>query len=246
MDVLVILVIGFVSSFFGSFVSGGLSMLSLPALLLFGLPPHIALGTYRLGAFGYNAGGFLQYFKNEKIVWKFVLPLSGIAIVAGLLGSTVIIHVDESLLTRLVGACLLLLVPIVFFKPDLGLISKEVGKKSHIIGYFMFGLASLYGASIATGQGIFIVYSIMYFFGLPLLNSIATAKIPSALTSIAVLTVFGVNGLIHWQYALILFIGMVAGSYIGTHYAIKLGNKWLRNILLTVIILLALKLIFGF
>jgi uncharacterized membrane protein YfcA len=62
MDLLIILLIGLISSFFGSFVSGGLSMLSLPALLLFGLPPHLALGTYRLGAFGYDAGGLFAIF----------------------------------------------------------------------------------------------------------------------------------------------------------------------------------------
>jgi uncharacterized membrane protein YfcA len=191
-------------------------------------------------------GGFLQYFKNEKVVWKFVLPLSIVAVIAGLLGSTVVISIEETLLTKFVGIFLLLLIPVVFFKPDLGLITREVSKLSKSVGYLAFGTASVYGASITAGQGMFITYSIMYFFGLPLLNTIATAKIPSALTSLAALLVFGINGLINWEYALVLFIGMIIGSYIGTHYAIKLGNKWMRNILLATIGVLALKLIFGF
>ncbi len=56
---------------------------------------------------------------------------------------------------------------------------------------------------------------------------------------------FGVNGLINWQYAFMLFVGMTIGSYVGAHYAIKIGDKWMRNILLIVIFALAVKLILG-
>lgn len=144
-------------------------MLSLPALLIFGLPPHLALGTFSLGSFGYNIGGIVQYIKKEKVVWKFVLPLSIIAVVAGFAGSMTIITVNEEILTKFIGGFLLFLIPIIILKPDLGIATKNVSTLSLLMGYGAFALASFYGASIVTGQGIFIVYAVMYFFGLPML-----------------------------------------------------------------------------
>ena len=41
----IIFAIGFLSSFLGSFTSGGLTMIALPSLIAFGLSPHVALGT---------------------------------------------------------------------------------------------------------------------------------------------------------------------------------------------------------
>ena len=220
-------------------------MLSLPALLAFGLPPHLAFGIYRLGVFGFDLGGLIQYVRNKKVVWEYVVPLSVIAIVSGLIGGSLVLSIDETVLSRSVGLFLILLLPVVLFKPTLGIAFETTSKHMKSLGYGAFGLASIYGASIAIGQGMFLVYSIMYFFGLPLINTIATAKIPSALTSLAVLLLFGISGHIDWVLAAFLFLGMTVGSFIGAHYAIKLGNVWLRVILLIAIGALGVKLLLG-
>lgn len=244
-EFILIFLIGLIASFLGSFVSGGTSLIALPSLLTIGLPPHLAFGVYRLGVFGFDLGGFIQYFKNDKIIWPLVLPLSIVAIISGLLGGLLILEVSESLLRPVTGALLLLLLPLALFKPTFGLERETTSATKQRVGYGLFGIFSIYGASFTLGQGMFLTYVIVSCFGLPLLNTIATAKIPSALTSLAALLVFGLNGLIDWQLALFLFLGMLTGSYIGAHFAIKLGNYWLRAILLVAIGALGVKLILG-
>ncbi len=56
---------------------------------------------------------------------------------------------------------------------------------------------------------------------------------------------FAYAGYVDWQLSLVFAAGMALGGYIGTHYAIKLGNMWLKNILLVTLTGMSIKLIFG-
>ncbi|MEZ4103796.1 MAG: sulfite exporter TauE/SafE family protein [Candidatus Paceibacterota bacterium] len=123
MDLFIIFLIGFLSSFFGNFASGITSTLSLSGLLAFGLPSHTALATHRLGLFGFDLGGIREYVKHNKIDWSLIPILSLIGIVAAIIGSNIILSVDQELLSKLLGIVILFFIPIMLLKPHLGLVS---------------------------------------------------------------------------------------------------------------------------
>ena len=238
--------IGFAASFCGSFVGGIVSVLGIAALIMVGMPPHAALGTVAFIFFGFDAGGLLQYHRNQKVVWRYVLPLVLVVVPSSIVGSLLVLSVEPELVATLVGLAMLMFIPLTFLKPDLGLVRETVSKSRERFGYIANALISTYGASIAIGAGFFWNYALMYFFGLKLIESRATLKIPSFSLSVTKLVVFGASGAIVWQYGPLLFAGSFLGAYVGTRYSIALGDLWLRRILLVVIAIMALKLVLGY
>jgi uncharacterized membrane protein YfcA len=64
--------IGLLASIFGTLVGGG-SLLSIPFLIMTGLPPQVAIATERFGDLGRTITSFLKFFNSKKIVWKCAL-----------------------------------------------------------------------------------------------------------------------------------------------------------------------------
>lgn len=246
MELLIILIIGFLSSFFGSFASGTTSMLSLTGLLTFGLPSYTALATHRFGLFGFDLGGIREYHKENKIDWKLVPILAVVGIVAAYIGSQIILAVDQDLLTKIIGYVILIFIPVMLFKPDMGVVKTEVTKLKKRLGYVAYFFTTIWGSSFNIGVGIFISYTHMYFFGQTILETKATAKIPGLVKNLTVLTAFFMAGILNFHLGIAYLVGMFIGSTLAAKVMLKMGDKWLRNILFLAVGLLALKLILGY
>ena len=225
MDLVIVFLIGLAASFIGSFVSGGLSFITLPALLLLGVPAHTAIGTLWIGALGFNLGGLYQYAKNKQVIWSVVPLLTILSVASAIIGSSFILKLEEDLLVRIVGLVVLLLLPILFFAPKLGLEQKQVSKHSSFWGFIVYFLLIVYNASISVGYGLFAVVADMYFFGWTLLEAKATGKLPGLIAIVFALAVFQVHDVLNWQYGIVLAVGMLIGSHVGTDHAIRFGNK---------------------
>ncbi len=124
------LITGFVDSVIGA---GGL--ISIPFLIFTGVPPQVAIATDKFGLLGHIFGSIPKFWKEKKIVWKYVPLLSLLGIIGGYIGTKIIISVNEAALTKVVGFAILFLLPVVFFKKDLGLIKKKVSNLKKIIRY---------------------------------------------------------------------------------------------------------------
>ena len=55
--------------------------------------------------------------------------------------------------------------------------------------------------------------------------------------------VLGLLGTIAWGWMPALLAGSLIGGYVGSHYAIKKGNRWIKRAFEIVTILIGLKLI---
>jgi hypothetical protein len=64
------------------------------------------------------------------------------------------------------------------------------------------------------------------------------------LFSISSVIVFILNDAINWKVGFILAIGTAMGGYLGSHFTIKKGEKWIKLILLLTIGVMAIKLWF--
>ena len=88
--------VGVFASFIGSMVGSG-GLISIPFLIFLGLPPHIAIATNRVGAFGLQLGALARFLKSKEIAWKYVGWFSVLALVAGQVGSRLLLQTDEAL-----------------------------------------------------------------------------------------------------------------------------------------------------
>lgn len=235
--------IGIFASIFGSMIGGG-TLLSLPFLILIGLPPQVAVATERFGGIGQTFASFFRFAHSKKIIWKYVPVLTVISMIGSIIGANILVSINPVILHKAIGFILIILLPISFLKPNLGTQHHEVGIVKVVVGSFIYFFVQIFAAFFGGGTGILIAYNLMSFFGLTILESTATKIIPWFFLSVVSLVIFANSNLINYEMGVVLFFGMTIGGYIGSHIAIKKGDTWIKNIFYLLVAITVVKLLF--
>lgn len=241
-NLLIIFVVSGLAGFIGAAVGGG-GLISIPLLLFLGVPPQVALATNKLGGLGVSVSALYKYIKAGKVVWRYVLGLSIAGILASFIGSNILVNLKSTdTLNIIIGISLLCLSPSLFINKKFGLKYREVAKHWRLFRYFIYFLLGIF-ASVIGGIGVINITFVVLFFGLPILEANATELVAYTALSMSAVTIYIVYGLINWQVAVVLFLGMLIGGYAGAHFAIKKGNEWLKIFMALVIAASAVKIL---
>jgi len=242
LNLVAVFFIGLIAGFVGA-VAGGGGLISIPFLIFLGLPPQIAIATSKFGGVGLSFGAIIKFFKEKKIAWKYIPFLIIISLVGGYIGANILLAIKSEVLSKVVGIILILLLPTLFIKKEIGLENKVVTKKRKALGFFIYFLIMTFGGFFG-GVGSLAIYTLMFFLGLTIIKANATDVVPWFFMSLFASIIFMLNGIIDYQYGIIIFFGMMVGGYIGARTAIKKGNKWVKLVFAMVIIASAIKILF--
>jgi uncharacterized membrane protein YfcA len=183
--------------------------------------------------------------KSKEIVWKYVAPFSVLALVAAPVGSQLLLRTDESSLKAIIVAIMLLMLPTIFIKKDIGLVDKEASGIRKSIGYVIFFLVLVWQAYFGGAAATITFYVMMFFFGMTINRANATSKIPGLFLGLSTLFVFATHGIVNWAYGIAVFFGMLIGGYLGAHTALRKGNAWVKGLFAVIVLLSAVKMILG-
>ena len=237
--------VGFVGGLIGILI-GGCSLFTIPALIFLGLPPQSAIATNRVGIAGLMLTGGLAYHKKQLIDYKTGCIIAGTAVAGAVLGAQLVVKIDAVLLKRIIGILTVFLISTLIFFPKHGVAANEktIRKKHYIIGaivnFFLGIYGGFYGANVAT----FMIYTQILLFGKTFIESSATGTIAMFSFSVAASGIFMSHHIVHYGYATVLFVGMACGSYISAHNAEKIGNVWIRRLLIAMSGAAGIKLLF--
>lgn len=234
--------IGIFASFIGAMV-GSAGLVTIPFLIFLGIPPHVAIATHKFGAIGLKIGALTKFGKADLIKKNYLLPFSLIGIVSAFLGAQILLRIDKELLSNIVVVLLLVILPVLFVKKDIGIVHQTTSKLKQRIGYLFYFLAMVFSAFFGGGSGTIVLYVFMYFFGFTIVQASATAMIPSLVLNFIVLVIFALNGIIDYAVGLTLFLGMLIGGRLGASTAINKGNTWVKSLFALVVIVLVIKII---
>lgn len=243
MEQFIVLIIGIISGFLGATVGSG-GMVSIPALLFLGLPPHVALATNMVGDTGIFLSAIKQYWKSKHIDWKAANHLNIITIFASIIGIIIFTKISAEFLERYVGYIILLFLIILLANKKIGIKKRKVPKLSYIIGLFLFFVLVINGTVVSAGGATMKLLILIYLMGFNFLEGYATT-IPSHVISSGIPAIaFLFLGYVNIPLAVFLTIGGVLGAYIGSKTAIKKGNKWLKGLFAIVVIASVIKILF--
>jgi uncharacterized membrane protein YfcA len=237
-----IFAIGVISSFVGA-IAGGTSLISLPSLIVLGLPPHLAVGTNRLGVLGFSIGSASKFLRSGKIVWRYAIPLSVLAVFAGTIGAKAVVNIDSRSLLRWLGILLVILIPLALFFGQKGIERTPTNLRNRATGYVLASFFMLVAAFVGGGIGAVMFFILVSAFGLTILEANATYSLPVLVLTTVSLCIFIPKGLVDYAAGLVLFLGMLTGEYLGTQTALKKGDAWVRKAVVTMFIVLSVKLI---
>ena len=243
-DILLISLSGLVAGFLNA-VSGGGAMLTVPALILIGLPPGVANGTNRLAVVLQSLTALAAYKKLNQTDSGLAVALMIPAMLGSVCGALVSVRLDDAVFQTLLAiTMMILLIPIVF-EPVLNsklLAVSETGRGRRLLQVVFFGIG-LYGGLLQIGAGIFILVALSTLGGLNLaLANGVKVVIVMGVTGIAS-CVFALNGKVDWSAGLLLSITASIGAWFGAHWGVSKGDSWIRIVLAGTIVVMAFQLL---
>lgn len=234
------LLAGFVDS-----IAGGGGIISLPALLATGMPPHLALGTNKLqGTFG-SLTSALNY-SRKGLVSLHEIPRGVIFTAFGALTGTVTVQVlSPDFLRHMV---LFLLVGVFFFtlfSPDLGKLDQRPSMTTPVF----FGCAGLvlgfYDGFFGPGTGSFWTIALVVVLGLDLKKATAHTKVFNFTSNVVALVVFFAGHHVLVTAGLLMGAGQMIGAFVGSRLVIQKGTGFVRLFFLLVVAVTIVKLTYA-
>ncbi len=238
-----VLLIGIATGFVDTTISSG-GLISVPFLIFMGLSPASAIATDRLGSIGQTLTSLPKFWKEKKVLWKYVPFFTILSMVGAMIGANILLNLNQNTLNKIIGTVILILLPLIFLKPELGIKRKKTSKLKLGIGFSLYFLLTIFSGFFGAGTGTISIYMIMYLFGFTIIEIMATGKIPWFVLSLTSLIVFAKSGIINYSFGIVLFIGGAVGGYLGTHLVLKKGNQWVKRLFIVVVIIAAIRLLF--
>jgi len=228
-------------------IAGGGGLLTVPALLWAGLPPHLALGTNK-GQSVFGSGIATLRFARSGLVdgararvafpLGFVGSLGGAALVLAISPATL-----EPLVLGLLGAAAL------FIGLQRGPPQARAGAAVlplHLSGRLTVGAIALvigaYDGFFGPGTGTFLIVASVYFLGDGMTQASAGAKVVNFASNLAAVALFAWRGTILWSVALPMAAGQLCGGWLGAHLAVRRGDALVRRVAVAVALALAARL----
>ncbi|MCG8534884.1 MAG: sulfite exporter TauE/SafE family protein [Pseudomonadales bacterium] len=235
---------------------GGGSLMT-PLLLLFGFPPHVAVGTDLLYAAITKSGGIFAHRRQGTIRWNIVFLLSAGSLPASL-ATVYVLHqyfpdgeAYADILTSMLGIMLILTSTVLLLRRKILKESHEHSKvgllahlqgKSNIYTWIMGIVLGVMVTLSSVGAGAFGAAILLLLYPrLPSINVVGTDIAHAVpLTFIAG---FGhiLLGNVDFYLLGALIVGSLPAIYLGTKVATKLPEKWLQPVLASMLLGLGVK-----
>ncbi len=222
-------------------VAGGGSMLTLPMLTFLGLGINVANGTNRIAILLQNIVATRQFKRGKVDVLRRSLTLAFPATMGAIVGSLVVVQIDQNMLQKIVGVLLLIMAIFMIFKPNIW--EKGIARKgkSKWLSYLVFFGVGIYGGFIQAGVGFLFIAALVLVEGFNLIKTNAAKVTIIAIYTVASLTIFVANGKVNWFVGFVLAAGNMTGAVFGTKFTILKSIKWIRYIVFVAIIASAVK-----
>ena len=234
---------GFVDS-----IAGGGGLISFPAYMLAGVPVHVTMGTTKLSSFPGSVVAAARFAKRGLIRWKLAVPCAAASILGAALGANLALRVSE----RLIQSLMIVVLPVVAFYV-MG--NKEMGRKEGeselpwgkmlAAGLFASLLIGMYNGFYGPGTGTFLILVFTGVVKMELKEAAGVSKFINLAADISALGTFYANGKVDYILGITAALFCMAGSYIGSGLVVGNGQKIVRPVVMTVLVLLFIKILMG-
>ncbi|AFM00858.1 MULTISPECIES: TSUP family transporter [Desulfitobacterium] len=243
-EIILLCVLGFIAATIDAIAGGG-GLISLPALLLVGIPPHYALGTNKFAATVGSLTSSLTYARSGKVYLPVVIWQIPFTFIGTCLGVWSILHISSDFLTKAVPILILLVGFYTLLQKNLGLEDRFQGitPLSRLLGFLFAFVLGFYDGFFGPGTGSFLIFCYITLYGFNFTVSSANAKVLNFISNFVSLILFALSGKIIYTYGIPMALSMFLGSRLGTHLAIHRGSALIKPIFITMSLLVALKLV---
>ena len=236
--------------FFAGFVdaiAGGGGLISVPAYLAAGLPPHFALGNNKFSSMFGTLFTTLTYHRNKLIDGKIAVISAIFALAGSFTGTRTVLLLDPSFLRYILIVLIPVLTVFTFIRKDLGQVNVSFelgGVKKYLIASILPFFVGFYDGFFGPGTGAFLILIYTALMKYDFVTANANTKVVNLASNIAALITFLIHGKVIFALGIPAALAGIAGNALGSSMVLKRGKNVIRPIFIGVLILLFAKIVY--
>ncbi len=225
-------------------IGGGGGLISLPAYMIAGLPPHTCIATNKMSSTFGTALATMRFIRAGLVNLKLAVP----AVISAIVGSSIGAHISLILPEEVMKYVLVVVLPVSAFLVlnkklfhDKGSDEVVLNKRTYITAMAAALIVGIYDGFYGPGTGTFLIIAFTVFAKLDIKTANAQAKVINLTTNVTALMIFLLNGQVLLPLGIAAAASNMVGGYIGAGLAMANGAKLAKYSILFVLFLLALK-----
>jgi uncharacterized membrane protein YfcA len=224
-------------------IAGGGGLLTVPALLTAGLPPHVVFGTNKGSAVFGSFSALLRFWRAGLVDRPRARVLFPLGMLGSFAGAGLVLLVKPDVLKPVVLVLLLAAGAVVaFVRPPADADRQPVPKKAVLEGALIALVIGAYDGFFGPGTGTFLIIAFVTVLHFSLQQASANAKVVNFASNLAAVVIFTARGLVLWKVAIPMAVAQFLGGTTGAHLAVKGGDRVVRRVVLVVVLALVTRL----
>ena len=243
-DLLAILFcVGFVASFIDAIAGGG-GLITIPALLMTGMPAAMALGTNKLQAVGGALSASFYFLRKRAVNLRDIWFILIWVFLGSALGTLLIQSIDVAIFKKILPFLILAIGLYFLFTPKLG----DEDRKQRL-SYLLFGLLvspflGFYDGFFGPGAGSIMSLACVTLLGFNLQKATAHAKVMNFTSNFAAFIFFLFGGQILWKVGLVMMAGSILGANLGAKMVMTKGKSLIRPMVVIISFMMTAKMVY--
>ena len=213
-------------------ITGGNSLLTVPVMLLAGMPPGAAVATNMVASLALTVSATARFAAARALPRSPTLGLALLALPGSLLGAELAVGLPRAVMRAIVAGGMLSIALLLWRVPDFGAIERHTSARRRGLGYAASALWAVYGGVFSGGYTTVLTLGAVAMFGVTLKQSVALTKPVNLASCAAAVALFVWRDVIVWRVALPMAGAALAGGWVGAHFAAGRDARWIRRIFL--------------
>ena len=237
--------VGIFAGFLNTIACGG-SLLTLPTLI-FLLPfatrittnvTALANGTNRVAILFQNFSAIFGFRRKGVSNFRYAIALMIPATIGAAIGAGLATQTKDNVFEPILAVVMIGMLLLTLFNPTEWLHDKINPSDTHhkIITSVVLFFVGIYGGFIQAGVGLLIIAALRIIDGDDLVITNALKVFIIFFYTIIALGIFVSQGQVNWVLGITLAFGNATGAWLGSHWAVGAGEKWIKLVLVVVVI----------
>lgn len=241
--ILMLISVGIAAGFINTLAGGG-SLITMPMLIFTGLPSAVANGTNRIALMIQNIIAISNFKSKGYFDLRLGIMLAIPAIAGSVVGANIAVSMPDEVFNKLLAFIMIVVLIFILWQPHkkIAHITEKLTRGRKIVASIAFFFVGVYGGMVQAGVGFIIILSLTLITGFSLVKINSIKVFVVALYMVSSIVVFVMSGKVDWMVGLVLGVGNGIGGYIGSNFAVKKGDKWIKIVLSAAVLIMAAKL----
>jgi hypothetical protein len=222
-------------------ITGGNSLINVPLMITVGMSPRQAVATNMFAVTFMTISATARFARAGMLKNRLLIPLGAITFATSALGALIAVELPETVVKLVVGVSMAALV--IFIAIQRSANPPPPTRARRVAGLIGTTLLGVYGGLFSGGYTTLMTVLCVVCFSLTMMESVAITKPVNLISCLAASLVFFAGGLVDLRVGLPLAAANLVGGWVGAHFALEGGDRFVRALFLLTVAALAVKLL---